>query len=838
MISQSGQPKGAAAEALDQIVQDHLFADAGHEFGVIQDLGQGLGVAFAGFQAEAQVIDVAGLEHGLDLRLGVGGEALEIAELGEAVAHQVVEGIGGGAGGGGALGLDGLAGGVVGGLVAQGLQLVDQALAALAVLVLALMEDLEGGMAGGAVVFAQHVFLGLQVGAHLALQALVVGEAQDELAAVAGTLEDTAPLPVVAVVVGEGGDDQQHQVALGAGAVGVEVAEAGEAEVLAVVAEAVFAQALEDVLENQLAQELGLLGGAEIHLLDFLADVALLVGEEGEVVAVAADEGLALQALQAGLQGAALGQAVGVDAVDEEGHQVVQGALDLVHVADEEEGFEDQDVDGLQLGVAGGLVDGGFDDAFEEALDGGVKAVEGHQDADGFALKLDGGGLEGVEHGALAAGQVQAGDAVAADGLEDLLHQLELVRGEGVNGGKVGGAGVGFEGHADIAKAELVFEDVGLGVVEGLQCLAGGLGLAQEALLDDLVHIGAGQGEAGLEAALDLGEVVGAAGAHFAEDGVDVLLGGNDHPGPAAAEGAEIFGDGLEVEHQVGVLTDELTDLVHQEDQAMAGTPAVEVVAHPAGEVFHREQGFEVLLGLVEPGPDARGALAQGRGEGAGHLVGVEAIAVPLLLPVGAGAGAEGGLEGIKAPHDVQAPFQIGDVGVVAAVAEFLVEDLEEDPQDGVAAAGVVGLAVDVEKDDVHVPRHGALDVRREHGVLDLAVEKREGGLGLAMAADVPVAQQVVEDLQKMGLAGAEESRNPDANRAAEGRITQAVEGGQVGGEKAPEVNIKLLGDDIFLQLLPDGFAVVLVRLDDAIDGAVDGFYKEVLDLHGALLVH
>ena len=246
----------------------------------------------------------------------------------------------------------------------------DQALAALPVLLLALAQDLERGGRGGAVVLAADVLVGLQIGAQLPPQGLVVVQPDDELAALGGALQDALAVVVEGVVVGQGRDDGQHQVAVGAGAVRVQVAQAVDAEVLVVVREAVLAQALEDVLEDQLAEELGLLRGAEVDVLDLAADVALLVGEEEVLVAVAADQGLLLQALEAGLDLVAQGQAVGVDAVDEQGDQVVDVAADLIDVADQEQGLEDQDIEGLQLVVVGGMVDGRLDDAFEEALDG------------------------------------------------------------------------------------------------------------------------------------------------------------------------------------------------------------------------------------------------------------------------------------------------------------------------------------------------------------------------------------------------------------------------------------------------------------------------------------
>ena len=297
----------------------------------------------------------------------------------------------------------------------------------------------------------------------------------------------------------------------------------------------------------------------------------------------------------------------------------------------------------LSLPAAWSMVD--LTTPVEEALDGRVETVQRHQHADLFSGQLDGRGLERVEHGALATGQVQAGGAVTADGLEHLLHQLELVGGEGVVADEVQLVGIRLEGHADMAEGELVLEDVALGAVDGCERRTGLLGLAQQALLDDLVDVGAGKGQAGLEAALDLGEVIGPRGTHLAQDGVDVLLRGDHDPSPAAADGAEVLGDGLQVEHEMGVLADELADLVHQEDDAVAGASAVQVLLDPAGEILDGQEGLEVVLRLFEPGPGPLDGLAQSLRQCLHQLVRVKAVAISFQLPVHIGDRAEGALE-------------------------------------------------------------------------------------------------------------------------------------------------------------------------------------------------
>ena len=213
-----GPAVGAAPEAgLDEILQHDLLAGAGHEVDVGLHLGEGLQVALAGLQREAEVVDVGGAQHRLDLGLGVGGEVGEVAELVEAVADEVVQGLGEDAGRRAALLLQGLADRVVARLLQELLQLQDQALAALAVLVLALAQDLERGVGGRAVVLAPDVLVGLQIGAKLAPERLVVVEPDDELAALQAALQDALGLVVGGIVVGERRDDRHHQVAVGVG---------------------------------------------------------------------------------------------------------------------------------------------------------------------------------------------------------------------------------------------------------------------------------------------------------------------------------------------------------------------------------------------------------------------------------------------------------------------------------------------------------------------------------------------------------------------------------------------------------------------------------------------
>ena len=74
--------------------------------------------------------------------------------------------------------------------------------------------------------------------------------------------------------------------------------------------------------------------------------------------------------------------AVSVDLIDKQGDQVIDVALDLIDVSDEEQSLQHKGIEFLQAWVAGGIVNGRFDHALKEALDRRIEAVKRYQDAD------------------------------------------------------------------------------------------------------------------------------------------------------------------------------------------------------------------------------------------------------------------------------------------------------------------------------------------------------------------------------------------------------------------------------------------------------------------------
>ena len=119
---------------------------------------------------------------------------------------------------------------------------------------------------------------------------------------------------------------------------------------------------------------------------------------------------------------------------------------------------------------------------------------------------------------------MRSGGARLAYGFKHLLDQLEMIGREGIGAYKIRLGSKIFERGAIPGKGKLVVQDILFGLIQRRQRLPGSIGLAQQAIPDDLVGVGAGQGQPCFEPPLDLGKVIGLAGLHLAKDGLDIGL--------------------------------------------------------------------------------------------------------------------------------------------------------------------------------------------------------------------------------------------------------------------------------------------------------------------------
>ena len=113
--------------------------------------------------------------------------------------------------------------------------------------------------------------------------------------------------------------------------------------------------------------------------------------------------------------------------------------------------------------------------------------------------------LKRAQHGALARGHVLGLNTVLAYLGHHVGQKLKLVAHKRVAGHKILGVDeAGKVGARATLKGKVVFEDGGVLLVDLCKHIGRRRGLLEHTALDDLVHAGAGERKAGIEAALDL----------------------------------------------------------------------------------------------------------------------------------------------------------------------------------------------------------------------------------------------------------------------------------------------------------------------------------------------
>ena len=162
--------------------------------------------------------------------------------------------------------------------------------------------------------------------------------------------------------------------------------------------------------------------------------------------------------------------------------------------------------------------------------------------------------------------------------------QIKLVRNKRINLCKIFCIGVQFFLHT-VVENNQIFDDRCFLVIEQAQALCCGLSLIQNTLFDNSVHIGRGQRKTGIETSLNLGEVVTL---HLG-NGVDILLARYDYPSLAHALLAQFFRHCLKVQHQFGIITNVLADLIHKENNMVVVTFFINIGLYTLGKILNAD---------------------------------------------------------------------------------------------------------------------------------------------------------------------------------------------------------------------------------------------------------
>ena len=346
-----------------------------------------------------------------------------------------------------------------------------------------------------------------------------------------------------------------------------------------------------DIFKDHFRNFVDDIGIVDIFAFDFPVDFLFFVGQEYIGFAIFLYQHLADQDFKSLFDVSLQGNPVFFKIIHHEGRNIIDIRRHVLYVFDKEQCFQyvdSKNITGLVIRVDI-VIFIGFDDDAAMAVVEEIfhRRVEGIKRDNRALLFMHIGHcrlFEHGQHGAFPFGQMLAGSTVGTDSGQDGTKQIELIRDKRINGGKIVCSCVQFAFYR-VGEDNLVLDGRFFLAVQETQRLGGSIIFFEDTFFDDRIDIGGRQGQTGIKAALDFGEIV----AFDFDNGIDILLGCDNDPGFAIAGAAQIFGHGLQVEHEIAVVTDILADFIDEEHDMMVMTFFVDILFDAASKFFDRD---------------------------------------------------------------------------------------------------------------------------------------------------------------------------------------------------------------------------------------------------------
>ena len=460
----------------------------------------------------------------------------------------------------------------------------------------------------------------------------------------------------------------------------------------------------------------------------------------------------------------------------------------------------------------------------EEVLQCIIEPIERHDCPHLIVHQLHGRLFEQSQHGTFTFGQVLAGCTVGTDAGQHAGKQIKLVWNKRINLCKVFCVGVQFFLHA-VVEDNQIFDDGCFLVIEQTQALCCGLSLIQNTLFDNSVHIGRGQRKTCIETSLNLGEVVTL---HLG-NGVDILLARYDYPSLTHAFLAQFFRHCLKVQHQFGIITNVLANLIYKENHMVVVTFFLNIGLYTLGEILNTDL---VALGcFLTPVTSSRFAheihVRKNIDNGILNEIEVLARAFPrisilffkLFLKL------------FKTTFLGKPALQVSKVRHGAAKALHLIEDLQEYVHNGIFIFFAIRIAfgINVEKNYVRWGVCRQLHICQHHLIGNLLIlnEVVDG----MFVSDLFILKQIGQDFQEMRFTTSKEAGNPDTHFRCGSLNTFFI-----CCKEICKMTLKLTGHNILFQLLRYICFFTLTDNDNALYLTVNFLSEHVLDLHNCFL--
>ena len=397
--------------------------------------------------------------------------------------------------------------------------------------------------------------------------------------------------------------------------------------------------------------------------------------------------------------------------------------------------------------------------------------------------------LESRKHGTLCTGEVLSGITVLTNLCEDLLHEDELIRHEGIVDYEINRSGVALDVKDGIVEGEEVTKDgIVLTVYLFESCFGRGI-LLQDTLLNNLVNGGGRERKSCLESCLNSRELISA----NTDDLVDCFLTRAYNPYLAHALATDLLGERLEVEKHIRVSSYVLSDLVDHEQEAEVSRLLAYIVIDVGNELCDGEFGCALI---VEPILRIFLAHVENFHQCGNDELAVECGRFSLLNPRLAFLFLEDTTEGFGLALLVNVLFEHCNLEVVAVKAKVVIEHLRKYTKNCGLILVDRAFNIDVEKDGFGLTTSRTVN---HHKGRRIVLKFGTESLNALYSLNLTVCKEVGKHLQEVRFTASKEARNPHTHIS--GGLIESI---AVVVEEGNEVLLQLLGDDVFSNFLFD----------------------------------
>ena len=387
-----------------------------------------------------------------------------------------------------------------------------------------------------------------------------------------------------------------------------------------------------------------------------------------------------------------------------------------------------------------------------------IECIERDEDAFFLILKALGGAEIHTQHGAFAIGAVFAGTAKQTDSIQHLAQQIELIGNKGVHLCEIRRILVQFHFRHIARELEQRIKGICLSGIKRFQFGLRFCTLFQDTLLDNFCHIAGRQGQPGVKAALNLGEVYIIDSLNF----INGFLCGDQNPRFAMALNCQIMLQRLKIQHHIGVITDVLTNLIHAENHMMIVALTFNMFTDELGKIFRADAVF--FAHTVTPAACRFLTHHTLLNQCLHKRILCKVDASHSIIPAAAFQFFYTVTELLQLSICIQLPLQICHARILVGITQFLVECPQKNHGDHIACSGTTGAALggNIEQDHVRADTFCCADVCQNLRVRNLIVLDKI--FQCRLACNFFIADQVRQHLQEVRFTTSKEAGNPDTD--------------------------------------------------------------------------